>query len=196
MRILLIEDEERVADFIKRGLRAENWIVTHCASGEEGLDHLSEGGFDVVLLDLMLPGLSGQEVCRRARARGERTPILMLTALDGREERIDGLRMGADDYLSKPFDFDELVARMQALVRRANRFAAESCGVLEKGAVRLDLNSLQVWSGEQSIELTAKEREILHLLMVSDGRVLSRERILSAVWERAKIRLRTLSTFT
>ena len=113
MNILLVEDEARVADFIRRGLSAEGWSVDHAADGEDALEHAASNCYDVILLDLMLPGIQGQDVCRKLRARKSTTPILMLTALDSPEEKVDGLKLGADDYLPKPFDFDELIARVR-----------------------------------------------------------------------------------
>ena len=118
MNVLLVEDEPRVADFIDRGLRAENHGVTVAASGSEGVDLAKTGEFDVIVLDLMLPDMHGYDVCQRLRLQGDHTPILMLTAMDALEDKIKGLKLGADDYLTKPFDFDELLARIEALVRR------------------------------------------------------------------------------
>jgi len=115
VNVLLVEDEPRVADFINRGLRAENHGVTVAASGTEGVDLAKTGEFDVIVLDLMLPDMHGFDVCQRLRAEGDHTPILMLTAMDTLEDKIKGLKIGADDYLAKPFDFDELVARIEAL---------------------------------------------------------------------------------
>lgn len=183
MNILLVEDEAHVADFIQRGLKAEAWIVTHVPDGETALESMRADAFDLVVLDLMLPGISGQDVCRKMRARQDFTPILMLTALDAVDERVEGLRLGADDYLPKPFDFDELVARIEALGRRARGFrTAARNPVLSCGALRFDTQSLVVLAGELHVELTAKEREILKLLLLNPGRVISRERILNAVW--------------
>ncbi len=119
MNILLVEDETRVADFIRRGLLAEGWTVEHAPDAETAQRFLGHSRFDVVLLDLILPGMTGQELCAKIRARGNKVPILMLIALDAADERIAGLRIGADDYLPKPFDFHELVARIEALLRRA-----------------------------------------------------------------------------
>lgn len=183
MNILVVEDEHRVADFITRGLRAEGWIAEHAESGEIALDILSQHEFDIVLLDLMLPGISGQDVCRRMRARGIHTPILMLSALDAVEERVAGLKLGADDYLSKPFDFDELIARIEALRRRENDFKSSGDGeVLEYEALALNTRSLVVTVDNEEIELTAKERDLLLLLMANRGKVFARERILNTVW--------------
>ncbi len=183
MNILVVEDEHRVADFITRGLRAEGWIAEHAESGEIALDILSQHEFDIVLLDLMLPGISGQDVCRKMRARGIHTPILMLSALDAVEERVAGLKLGADDYLSKPFDFDELIARIEALRRRENDFKSSGDGeVLEYEALALNTRSLVVTVDNEEIELTAKERDLLLLLMANRGKVFARERILNTVW--------------
>lgn len=183
LSVLLIEDEPRVADFVRRGLRAEGWTVAHAGDGERGLALARASGFDVIVLDLMLPGLGGMDVCRKLRARRVRTPILMLTALDEPADRVAGLRVGADDYLVKPFAFDELVARIAALNRRAVPFAAAAAPQrLEVGPLALDLSTLDVTVDGRAIEVTAKERELLKLLMSSPGRVFSRERILSTIW--------------
>lgn len=183
MNILVVEDEHRVADFVTRGLLAEGWVAEHAESGEMALDILSKHEFDVVLLDLMLPGLSGQDVCRKMRARGNYTPVLMLSALDAVEERVAGLKLGADDYLSKPFDFDELIARIEALLRRENDFkkSADSESI-EYKELSLNTRSLIVTVDNEEIELTAKERDLLLLLMANQGKVFARERILNTVW--------------
>lgn len=183
MNILLVEDETHVADFIQRGLKAEAWIVAHAGDGETALEMMKETRFDIVVLDLMLPGISGQDVCRKMRARRNFTPILMLTALDAVDEKVDGLRLGADDYLAKPFDFDELVARIQALARRATEFKASGdAPVLSCGGLKFDTRSLIASIGDEVVELTAKERDILKLLLLNADRVITRERILNAVW--------------
>lgn len=183
MNILLIEDEARVADFIRRGLAAEGWSIDHAASGEDGLELAAQSTYDVILLDLMLPGVQGQDVCRKLRARKSKTPIMMLTALDGPEEKVEGLKMGADDYLPKPFDFDELVARVEALHRRATGYASgASETVISSGDISFDRASLEVSVGDKVIDLSKKERDLLQLFLTSNGRVLSRERILNAVW--------------
>ncbi|MBY5935075.1 response regulator transcription factor [Tateyamaria omphalii] len=183
MNILLVEDELRVADFIRRGLGAEGWSVDHAADGEDALEHAASNVYDVILLDLMLPGIQGQDVCRKLRARKSSTPILMLTALDSPEEKVEGLRMGADDYLPKPFDFDELIARVEALHRRATGYTADASEtVITSGAVTFNRASLQVMVDGTEVELSKKERDLLLLLLTSKGRVLSRERILNTVW--------------
>lgn len=183
MNILLVEDEVRVADFIRRGLAAEGWAVDHAADGEEALEYAASNSYDVMLLDLMLPGIQGQDVCRKLRIRRSKTPILMLTALDSPEEKVDGLKMGADDYLAKPFDFDELIARVQALHRRATGYTSDSSEtVLTCGSLTFDRSSLQVTIEGAEIELSKKERDLLLLFLTNTGRVLSRERILNSVW--------------
>lgn len=183
MNILLIEDEIRVADFIRRGLTAEGWSITHAATGEVGIDLCEAASFDVIVLDLMLPRMGGREVCQKLRARRNLTPILMLSALDAADERVSGLQLGADDYLSKPFDFDELVARLTALHRRASGWtsgAAET--VLDCDGIVFNRRSLQLTVEGEQVELSHKEREILLLFLLGRGRVFSREHILNAVW--------------
>jgi DNA-binding response OmpR family regulator len=177
----LIEDEPRVADFINRGLRAENHGVTVAPSGGEGIELAKTGEFDVIVLDLMLPDMHGYDVCQKLRLEGDRTPILMLTAMDTLEDKIKGIKIGADDYLAKPFDFDELLVRLEALVRRSRHFAP-SANVLQVADLVLDRELIEVSRGGEQIKLTAKELAILELLMAAPGRVFSRTRILNQVW--------------
>ncbi len=181
MNVLLVEDEPRVADFIYRGLRAENHGVTVAPNGADGIDLAKTGEFDVIILDLMLPDMHGYDVCQRLRHGGQHTPILMLTAMDAIEDKIKGIKIGADDYLTKPFDFDELLVRIEALVRRSQSFA-QSSNVLTVGDLELDRELLEVKRGGEPIKLTAKELAILELLMSSPGKVFSRTRILNQVW--------------
>jgi len=186
MNLLLVEDEVRVADFVQSGLNSEGWTVTVAHDGETAIELLSNDVFEVVILDLMLPGISGYEVCQRMRARKNFTPVLILSALDDVEDRIAGLRIGADDYLSKPFNFEELLARLEALTRRApdqRGMAPLDARVLTVGQVKFDTWSLEVTCKGQSIELSAKERDILKLFLSNPERVLSRERILNALWK-------------
>lgn len=184
MNLLLVEDEARITDFLQRGMQAEGWQVCVASTGEAALALAEREHFDVIVLDLMLPGIGGQDVCRRLRARRNPTPILMLTALGDVHDRVSGLRMGADDYLVKPFDFEELLARVEALARRARAYEGEHAEppLLVAGALQFDTRSLEVRCGGEPIALTPKEREILKLLLVSGGRIVSRERILSTVW--------------
>ncbi len=179
--LLVVEDDPRVADFLDRGLRSEGYQVSPARTGPEALDIAASGRFDAILLDLMLPGLDGREVCQRIRMRRDHTPILMLTALDTVEDRVEGLRLGADDYLAKPFAFDELLARLEALIRRSHRFA-EAPPRLVVGDLVFDRESVTVTLAGQRIELTSKELALLELLMSAPGRVFTRERILSNVW--------------
>lgn len=181
MNLLVVEDDPRVADFLARGLRAEGYLITVARTGPEGLELGRSQPFDLILLDLMLPGLSGLEVCQELRARQVLTPILMLTALDTTEDKIKGLRLGADDYLIKPFDVDELLARIEALIRRNRGFTADS-KQLVVGDLVFDRETMTVRRGEHPIELTAKELALLELLMSAPGKVFSRERILNRVW--------------
>ncbi len=183
MNVLLVEDEARVADFILRGLRAEGWTVTHAPDAASALELKLREDFDVIVLDLMMPGLPGQDFCRKLRARRDYTPILILSALDALDERVEGLRIGADDYMVKPFEFEELIARVEALARRSSHFVEPvSETILHAGAIAFDLDTLEVTAGGQLLELTAKEREILKLFLSKPGRVFSRERILNSVW--------------
>ena len=186
MNILLVEDETRVADFILRGLKSMGWTVQHAPDGASAESALKEGGFDVVILDLMLPDISGQDICRKMRARKNMTPVLMLSALDATDERIDGLKMGADDYLTKPFDFDELTTRIEALHRRATISQAAAEGdathVIRNGSICIDLQSLNVDVAGDRVEMTAKERDVLTYFLRNPDRVIPRERILNAVW--------------
>lgn len=181
MRVLVIEDERRVREFIARGLRAERWTVSEAASGLDGLELARGGGFDVIILDLMLPGVPGLDVCRILRTEGLSTPILMLTALDDVADKVEGLRAGADDYLAKPFHFEELIARLQALTRRRVPSTPGESELIV-GDLVLDLETMEVRRGSREIRLTAKELAILELLMRAPGKVMSRQRILAAVW--------------
>jgi DNA-binding response OmpR family regulator len=178
----MVEDDERVRRFVVRGLEAEGYSVAVAGDAPKGFALASAEPFDVMILDLMLPGYSGKDLCQRLRATGVGTPILMLTARDAVEDKVDGLRSGADDYLTKPFDFDELLARIEALVRRSKCPSAELVRVLQAGDVTLDRESMTVQRQGKPIELTTKEFQLLELLMSSPGKVMSRTRILNKVW--------------
>ncbi len=185
MNILLVEDESRVADFISRGLRGDGFTVTVANDGETALEFLKQNKFDVVILDLMLPGISGQDVCRKMRAKKDLTPVLMLSALDETDDRISGLQIGADDYLPKPFEFDELVARLNALIRR-NKYnqndTADDKKIISSGTISYDRESYVVTVEGRQIDLTDKERALLALFLTNPNKVLARERILNSVW--------------
>lgn len=190
MNILIIEDDPRVADFLERGLKAEGYRLRTARTGPEGLQkaqglweemrELDQRG--LVLLDLMLPGMNGLDLCQALRASRIELPILMLTALGRTEDRIAGLRMGADDYLVKPFAFEELLARIEALFRRGRTMEEPVSPSLIVGDLVLDRSQYTVARAGRDIRLTAKEIALLELLMSAPGRVFSRERILTNVW--------------
>ncbi|MBL8094258.1 MAG: response regulator transcription factor [Anaerolineales bacterium] len=178
MRVLVIEDEERIRQFLQRGLTFEGYRVDTAADGQAGLNAARENTPDIVILDWMLPGMDGIEVCRRLRA-GSATPILMLTAKDSVADRVQGLDAGADDYLVKPFAFDELMARLRALLRRSAPVQPET---LKFADLALDTGTRQAFRGERAIELTAKEYELLELFLHHPRQVLTRELIYDRVW--------------
>ena len=182
MNVLIIEDDERIASFLDRGLRAEGHHVELAADGEAGHAKASAEPYDAIILDLMLPGMHGLAVCQSLRAQGLRTPVLMLTALDGTEQIVSGLRMGADDYLTKPFAFDELMARLEALSRRGSGVVAPTDRVLQVADLVFDRDTLIVRRAGQTIELTSLEYALLEFLMVEQGKLVSRCRILQNVW--------------
>ena len=182
MRILLVEDEEKVARFIVRGLAAEGFAVDAAADGPSGLDLASTYNYDLIVLDLMLPGLSGTEVLRQIRRADHRVPILMLTARDGVADKVEHLEAGADDYLTKPFAFAELMARVKALLRRGS---VERPNVLRVADLEVNRLSQQVRRAGQRIELTAKEYALLEYLSANAGRVLSRTMIIDHVWDQS-----------
>lgn len=191
MKLLIVEDDPRVHGFLDRGLRAEGYRTELAEDGETGLQMARDmqkafkeaGEKGVVILDLMLPKMSGLEVCQQLRLEGFALPILMLTALNDATDRVTGLRTGADDYLGKPFDFDELLARVEALGRRGVVMpGTERTRKLEVADLTLDLDSMRVFRAGDEITLTAKELALLELMMRAPGRLFSRERILSNVW--------------
>lgn len=182
MSLLLVEDDERVRHFLVRGLEAEGYAVCVACNGPEGLTRARAETFDLLILDVMLPGFSGRDLCQRLRVAGVSTPVLMLTALDGTDDKVGGLRGGADDYLTKPFDFDELLARIEALIRRARGVTAEPPQLLRAGDVVLDRQAVTVRRAGSPVELTIKEFQLLELLMSAPGKAISRTRILNKVW--------------
>ncbi len=181
MRILIVEDEPRIADFLQRGLRAEGHFSIVARDGQAGLELALGGDFDFLLLDLVLPKLHGHEVCQQLRMKGVKTPIIILTGMDEAEDVIAGLRMGADDYMTKPFSFEELLVRMETVARRS-RDAGSLDSVLRAGPLAFDRNSLRFSVNDVEVKLTAKELAIMELLMSHPGTLFSRERILSNVW--------------
>jgi two-component system, OmpR family, response regulator len=180
MRVLLVEDDKRMADTVRRGLATENIAVDVAASGEEALWRVDPSIHSVVVLDVMLPGIDGIETCKRLRAAEVWTPILMLTARDAVGDRVAGLNSGADDYLVKPYSFEELLARVHALARRGG---GPRPVVLTVGDLRLDPLSHRVRRGEHEIELTTREVAILEAFMRRPGRIISRYELLELAWE-------------
>ncbi len=180
-QILLIEDDARIADFLRRGLGAEGYVVEVATTGPEGLARARTGDAALIILDLMLPGLGGLDLCQTLRAEGHHAAILMLTAMDSTADKVRGLRLGADDYMVKPFDFEELLARLVALQRRGREQRIEAA-VLRVADLTFDRERMQVRRADQPITLTAKELAFLELLMSAPGRLFSRERILANVW--------------
>ena len=182
MRILLVEDEARVAGFIARGLREQAYAVDRAADGDEAVYLASVNEYDLIVLDVMMPKKDGYAVCRELRAAGLRAPILMLTARDAVDDRVAGLDAGADDYLVKPFDFKELLARMRALLRRSG---PPRPAVAQVADLTLDTASHAVERGGRRVSLTAKEYALLEFLMLHEGRVVGREQIAQHVWDDA-----------
>jgi two-component system OmpR family response regulator len=180
VRALVVEDQPKLASLIQRGLSEEGYAVDVAPDGPQAIVRATATEYDVIVLDVMLPGLDGFEVCRRLRAQTVQSPVLMLTARDGVDDRIAGLDLGADDYLTKPFAFEELVARLRALTRRG---ALERTPVLEVGALRLDPRTKQVWRGDDEVELSAKEFALLETFMRHPGQVLSRFELLEHAWD-------------
>jgi DNA-binding response OmpR family regulator len=181
MRILIVEDETRIADFLQRGLGAEGHFCIVANDGKAGLSLAMEGDFDLILLDMMLPGMHGGEVCQQLRIRQINTPLIILSAMDSLDDVIAGLRMGADDYMTKPFSFEELLARIETVMRR-NLTIDEQDQTLKVGPLSFDRPSLRFSVNGKDIKMTAKELAIIELLMSNPGTLFSRERILSNVW--------------
>jgi two-component system copper resistance phosphate regulon response regulator CusR len=182
MRLLLIEDEEKVSRFIVKGLMAERFAVDVAAEGDKGLELARAYNYDLIILDLMLPGLSGTEVLRLVRRQNEHVPVMVLTARDGVTDKVQHFEIGADDYLTKPFAFAELLVRVKALLRRG---AVSRANALRVADLQIDRLTQQVRRGGQRIELTGKEYALLEYLMTNAGRVLSRTMIIEHVWDQS-----------
>jgi two-component system OmpR family response regulator len=180
MRVLIIEDDKRMGAAIRRGLQAEDIVADVATNGEDGLWMAGATEFDVLVLDVMLPGIDGFETCRRLREAEVWTPIIMLTARDAIEDRVQGLDQGADDYLTKPFSLAELLARLRALARRG---PLERPAVLRVGDLRLDPATRQAWRGEEEIHLSSKEFALLEAFMRRPGEVLSQFQLLDFAWD-------------
>ena len=182
MRILLVEDEKKVADIIARGLKAERFAVDVLHDGQSGWEAAEAYNYDLIILDLMLPGLSGTEVLEKIRRKNQQVPIFILTARDGTDEKIKNFEVGADDYLTKPFAFAELLVRIKALLRRG---PVNRSSVLRVGDLEIDRLSQSVKRAGKKIELTAKEYSLLEYLATQPGRVFSRTMIIEHVWDQS-----------
>src|SRR5918998_460759 len=182
MRVLIIEDEPGIVRMLERGLAAHGHQCVSAENGEEGMRLAEDETVELVLLDIMLPGLDGQEVLKRLRARRPGLPVIMLTARDELGDKVSALDSGADDYLTKPFAFEELIARIRALTRRTDQPQASK---LEAGDLKMDLLSHRVWRGDRQVELSSREFDLLEYFMRHPGQVLSRQQILSAIWDYA-----------
>ena len=180
MRVLVVEDDAKLAGVLARGLREEGYATDVAGRGEDALWMAKAAPYDAILLDVMLPGADGFEVCRRLRTSEVWSPVLMLTARDAVDDRVGGLDAGADDYLAKPFSFEELLARIRALVRRA---PTERPVVLVAGDLRLDPAAHRAWRGETELELSAKEFALLELLVRRPGKVFTRSELLDGAWD-------------
>jgi DNA-binding response OmpR family regulator len=180
MKLLLVEDDKKIAAAVRRGLEAEGFGVDVALDGTDGLWMATEGTYDLVVLDIMLPGRNGFQICADLRDAGDWTPILMLTAKDGDLDEAEALDTGADDYLTKPFSFPVLVARVRALLRRAG---SQPPAPVEVGDLRLDPGARRVWRGDTQIELTAREFDVVEFLVRRAGQVMSKPDILDGVWD-------------
>ncbi|GAT74585.1 response regulator receiver protein [Microbacterium sp. HM58-2] len=179
MRILLVDDEVRLADGIRRGLEAEGMVVDIAHDGTAGLGLARDNDYDAIVLDVMMPGMSGYRVCQALRSEGDWTPVLFLTAKDGEWDEVEGLDTGGDDWLTKPFSYPVLVARLRALVRRGGR---ERPAVLEAGDLRLDPAARRVFRGDAEISLTARELAVLDFLMRRRGEAVTKREVIANVW--------------
>jgi two-component system OmpR family response regulator len=182
VRVLVVEDEKGLAAGLKKGLEAEGFAADVARDGTDGLWMARENPYDAIVLDIMLPGINGYKLCATLRSEGNWTPILMLTAKEGEMDEAEALDTGADDYLTKPFSYLVLVARLRALIRRG---AGERPAVLEAGTLRFDPGARRAWRGEKEIELTAREMALLEFLMRRKGEVVSKRDILDHVWDDA-----------
>jgi DNA-binding response OmpR family regulator len=180
MKILLVEDEQKIAGFVSAGFKEQGFTVEHCDNGIDGFDRASHGVFDAIVLDIMLPGRDGLSILKGLRKAGVATPVILLTARNELDDRIEGLTLGADDYLAKPFFVEELIVRVHALMRRVS---GERQNILAIGELRLDRIAREVtWCGH-SVDLTGREFALVEYLMRSPGRVFTRTQILEHVWD-------------
>jgi two-component system OmpR family response regulator len=183
VRVLIIEDDKDVASFIQKGLVQAGWNVDHADNGKDGLFLATTEKYDALIVDRMLPGVDGLTVIRTLRASNNGTPALILSALGEVDDRVNGLRAGGDDYLVKPFAFTELVARLEALIRRAGTKGSSAATTLQVGDLQMDLLRREVRRGEQTIDLQPREFQLLEFLMRHAGQVVTRTMLLEGVWD-------------
>jgi len=181
-RVLIVEDEQRISSFVAKGLAADGFATTVAADGHTGLDYALTGDFDLVVLDIGLPGIDGFEVLRQMRAQGSTLPVIVLTARDSVTDTVTALEGGADDYMPKPFRFAELLARVRLRLRQANEQSGGREDVVAAGSVSLDLRTRQATVGGKLVDLSAREFRMAEIFLLNPGQVLSREQLLSFVW--------------
>lgn len=181
-RVLIVEDEQRISSFVAKGLAADGFATTVAADGHTGLDYALTGDFDLVVLDIGLPGIDGFEVLRQMRAQGSSLPVIVLTARDSVTDTVTALEGGADDYMPKPFRFAELLARVRLRLRQANEQSGGREDVVSAGSVSLDLRTRQATVGGKVVDLSAREFRMAEIFLLNPGQVLSREQLLSFVW--------------
>ncbi|OFY67689.1 MAG: DNA-binding response regulator [Bacteroidetes bacterium RIFCSPLOWO2_02_FULL_36_8] len=181
LKILLVEDERKLASFVEKGLKEQGFTVQIAYDGMEADRLINSSNFDLIILDILLPGKSGLEVCKSIRKKNQRIPILLLTALSSLDDKVTGLESGADDYLVKPFEFKELLARVRALIRRNHEISTNS--LLEISDLKMDTSAKRVTRDNQNINLTAKEFSLLEYLMRNKNKVISRDDIADRIWE-------------
>jgi DNA-binding response OmpR family regulator len=179
MHILFVEDEAKIANFVQSGLKEQGFVVDYCDNGDEGYTRALDNEYDAIVLDIMVPGKDGLSILKNLRRKGQKVPIILLTARNELDDRIEGLNLGADDYLAKPFFVEELVARIHAVVRRS---AGERQNLLCVGPIKLDRITREVTCNQHVIELTTREFNLLEYLMRSPGRVFTRTQILEHIW--------------